>query len=95
MPSPAPIVRAGRVISSAASSRRAARSRGRRSVALPALPTGRTLTVKEVARVLGIGEQTVRDLIHRGLLPAERPAYRWRIYESDLTAYRLAHRNTA
>ena len=51
---------------------------------------GPPLTVGEVARFLGVGEDVVRDRIRNGELRAVKIGGRWRIWSADITEYLIS-----
>lgn len=61
----------------------------------PPLPTGPHYTPKRVSSMLGIDVNTVYDLLHRGALAGEKYGGRWRVYQSDIDAYRRSVRTSA
>ena len=51
---------------------------------------GPPLTVGEVARFLGVGEDVVRDRIRNGELRAVKIGGRWRIWSADIAEYLIS-----
>lgn len=53
----------------------------------PKIPQGRLMTVKEVAAVLSVSDQTIRTLAKSGELPTVKHGRLWRFVPDDIREF--------